>query len=265
MKPFSKHIAIIRHHHHLLYSKVTASVIAAGLIILTAPPVLSDARQLYTTDGVNIRAEADSSSRICTAVSLGTLVTEVGSQGNWIEVKTDDVTGFIYKDFLSEEDPSCSVEVVDEEEVSTEAVPEEKPAAKPEGQDLRQEAISYAQTRLGDKYSQKKRDKEGYADCSSLVRDSYEEVSGIYIGDNTDSQAEMMESYLYPIKSLTEVQAGDIVYHMTKDNHTGIYLGNGRVLHASQTSGNVKITEFAEDSTYWEYGCDAASFCIASK
>ncbi len=244
------------HHQHFpLHKKIAASVIAAGLIILTAPAVRASARQLYTTDGVNIRAKADSTSRICKVVSAGTLVTELDQKGNWIKVKTDDddkVSGYIYKSYLSKDDPSYEIET--EESGTTE---EEK---------IRDQVISYARTRIGDSYSQKKRDQKGFADCSSLVRDSYEDATGICIGDTTVTQTEAMEKYLYPIKSLYEVHAGDLVYHLgKKNNHTGIYLGQGKVLHASMSSGKVKVSSFDEKSDYWDYGCDAVSYCESNQ
>lgn len=61
----------------------------------------------------------------------------------------------------------------------------------------RSRAISYAHTRLGNKYSQARRDQKGYADCSSLVRDAYKSATGKYIGNTTYEQLELMHSYLY--------------------------------------------------------------------
>ncbi len=129
---------------------------------------------------------------------------------------------------------------------------------------FREKALRYAHRHLGDKYSQKKRNKKGYADCSSLVRDAYFKASGVKIGENTTAQFDLMQKYIYPVSSLNQVAVGDLVYHLSgsNENHCGIYLGEGVVLHASQTKKKVKLTSFdLNKSTYWEYGCNAAAYC----
>ncbi|MFQ9750019.1 MAG: C40 family peptidase [Anaerobutyricum soehngenii] len=123
--------------------------------------------------------------------------------------------------------------------------------------------MSYAHTRLGNKYSQARRDQKGYADCSSLVRDAYKSATGKYIGNTTYEQLELMHSYLYSVSSVHNVTVGDLVFHRGGSNHVGIYLGNGKVLHASQTAGKVKISTFSRSSTYWDTGCNAAAYCAS--
>ena len=86
-----------------------------------------------------------------------------------------------------------------------------------------------------------RRNQKGYADCSSLMRDAYKSASGKYIGNTTYEQLELMHSYLYSISSVRQATVGDLVFHQNGSNHVGIYLGNGKVLHASQTAGKVKI------------------------
>ena len=113
-----------------------------------------------------------------------------------------------------------------------------------------------------DKYSQSRRNQKGYADCSSLMRDAYKSASGKYIGNTTYEQLELMHSYLYSISSVRQATVGDLVFHQNGSNHVGIYLGNGKVLHASQTAGKVKISTFSSSSRYWDTGCNAAGYCV---
>ena len=121
---------------------------------------------------------------------------------------------------------------------------------------------SPTQRRVGDKYSQSRRNQKGYADCSSLMRDAYKSASGKYIGNTTYEQLELMHSYLYSISSVRQATVGDLVFHQNGSNHVGIYLGNGKVLHASQTAGKVKISTFSSSSRYWDTGCNAAGYCV---
>lgn len=272
------------------------------------------AREVYTTDGVNVRSRPDSDSEVYFAVSSGTAVTPISTSGNWIQISVDGVVGYIYKDYISdtpghddESAPSsyvnstevnlrkkanshCKIKaVLDEGEtvqilscsgnwtkiqradgmcgfVYSMYLGEKKDAPKKPSREevisqYRASAISYAQTRLGNAYSQEFRDNDGYADCSSLVRDAFLSATGNSIGNTTVSQAETMMNYFYGIGKITDAAPGDLLYHLSGDNHTGIYLGNGEVLHASQKSGFVIVSSYESDSTYWEYGCNAAAYC----
>ncbi len=128
-------------------------------------------------------------------------------------------------------------------------------------------AVEFCEDNLDAKYSQEKRNSEGYFDCSSLMRDAFIEACGLNIGETTYTQTENMADYLYKIDTIYDASYGDILYHLSgeDENHCGIYLGNGRVLNASQTAGKVKIKEYDGDSTYWEYGCKAAAYCYDEK
>ena len=328
------------------------------------------AKQMYATDYVNVRENADGESEVLTTLKPGALVESNDQEGNWIKVEADGISGYVYKSYLvsgysealqtleegtggSIEDEvtitsyinsskvnlrkkagfktkvkktlkkNTKIEILSEKghwvrietsdgdagyvygayvgepdsapakaarkalkssskkknkkaghtkkhkkkkkKKETEVRPAGNydPSSAPKGSGkYRKKAIDYAKGRLGDKYSQKKRDSKGYADCSSLIRDTFENVSDTYVGGDTDSQALTMANYYYKIDSPYDVTVGDLVYHFTGDNHTGIYLGKGKVLHASQSSGKVKISTYEKDCTYWEFGCDAASFCI---
>lgn len=298
------------------------------LLSISIFPTKVFAKQLYTTDGVNLRSEANSSSQVYFAVEAGTAVTKTGQSDNWIQVNVNGTTGFIYKDYLSDNyspeisskestseadttstsktsyvnstevnlrskaNDSCKVKAVlntgdpvtvlghkgNWTKVQTsngqrgyifsiyigEKKQKSEPA-KPSKSDVissyRSGAISYGENHLGDTYSQALRDTKGYADCSSLVRDAFLSATGKFIGDTTVSQSDTMSNYFYSINKITDATPGDLVYHLSSDNHVGIYLGNGKVLHASQKAGTVKISEYDSDNPFWEYGCNAAAYC----
>ena len=65
------------------------------------PVTFVHAQRLYTTDGVNVRAKPNSSSKVLTSVSAGTSVTKTGRSGNWIAVRVNGIKGYIYKSYLS--------------------------------------------------------------------------------------------------------------------------------------------------------------------
>ncbi len=254
-KPYNKYTSVFL--HPAFYRRLLAGLLTACLFwsVILLPALSVSAAVLYTQDEANIRKEPKKDSEKVGALEPSTQVTLLSESGNWIKIRTEEgKEGYIYKDLLGNT-PVETNEEGEKEEV-------EKDSGDTENlTDIREKAISYGQEHLGDTYSQKHRNESGYADCSSLVRDAYEEASGEYIGDDTRTQSDVMNSYFYEITSLRDVEEGDLVYHLSKDNHTGIYLGDGKVLHASKKAGKVVVTEFSLDSDYWEYGCNAASYC----
>lgn len=203
------------------------------------------------TDGVNLRAKPTTKANVKGSLVQGQRVIVVKKGKTWTHVMLGDKTeGYVRNDLLGKIKVDSSM------------------SRKETINAYRETAIAYAKSRLGNTYSQKKRDKAGYADCSSLMRDAFEEAAEIYIGDNTVSQKKKMKKYRTPIKHVFDgVKRGDLVYHLTKEgteNHVGIYLGNGEVLHASKSAGKVIISSFTEKDTLWNYTCKAASFCYDS-
>lgn len=87
-------------------------------------------------------------------------------------------------------------------------------------------------------------------DCSGLVYASFQHF-GISLPHSSHEQAK----YGKIIPSLVELKKGDLVFFYNSYNsrnlitHTGIYLGNGEIIHTSNSSGVVIIS--LENSSYW--------------
>ena len=206
-------------------------------------------RAVITASSVNLRAKPSFSSRVKGSLSAGQAVTVCSTNGSWKKVQTSKgKKGYVYGIYVGKSASSSKTTA--------------KKTTTASSSSYRTKAVSYAKRRVGDKYSQSRRDQKGYADCSSLMRDAYKSASGKYIGNTTYEQLELMHSYLYSISSVRQATVGDLVFHQNGSNHVGIYLGNGKVLHASQTAGKVKISTFSSSSRYWDTGCNAAGYCV---
>jgi cell wall-associated NlpC family hydrolase len=84
-------------------------------------------------------------------------------------------------------------------------------------------------------------------DCSGLVAHVFREGYGITLPRNTYGQSQVGQ----PV-SAEELQPGDLVFYNTLDrpfSHVGIYLGDGRFIHAPKTGSAVRIENLK--STYW--------------
>ena len=84
-------------------------------------------------------------------------------------------------------------------------------------------------------------------DCSGLVAHVYLEAWNIRLPRTTRAQSEKGT----PV-SLAELQAGDLVFYDTLQrpySHVGIYLGDGRFVHAPKAGARVRIENVK--SSYW--------------
>jgi cell wall-associated NlpC family hydrolase len=84
-------------------------------------------------------------------------------------------------------------------------------------------------------------------DCSGLVAHVYLEAWNIRLPRNTSAQSKVGT----PV-SLAELQAGDLVFYDTLKrpfSHVGIYLGDGKFVHAPKTGAQVRVESVK--SAYW--------------
>ena len=93
----------------------------------------------------------------------------------------------------------------------------------------------------------------GY-DCSGLVAHVFEQAWGLELPHNARAQSEIGT----PV-SLAELQPGDLVFYNTQHrafSHVGIYLGNGRFVHAPKTGARVRVEPLR--ARYWMRRFDGA-------
>ena len=107
-------------------------------------------------------------------------------------------------------------------------------------------AVVYAKQMLGKPYMYAGDSPAGF-DCSGLVKYSYGRA-GIWLPRDTKAQHRM--SVLVSMHSLRE---GDLLFfdqEGRKKSHVGIYLGDGRFIHAPSSGGKVRIDSM--NAEYWK-------------
>ena len=123
--------------------------------------------------------------------------------------------------------------------------PPAQPAPAPRAE--RSEALLQALLHLGIDYQYGGKSPTSGFDCSGLVAHIYKEAWGIRLPMNTKGQSQAG----VPV-SLVELQAGDLVFYDTQKrpfSHVGIYLGDGKFVHAPKTGAQVRIESLK--SSYW--------------
>lgn len=87
-------------------------------------------------------------------------------------------------------------------------------------------------------------------DCSGLIQYVYLQSAALYL-PRTVAQMNMLAA---PDVDEDELQAGDLVIFTTRrDNrpsHAGIYVGEGRFVHAASGGGTVRLDELTD--AYWQ-------------
>lgn len=92
-------------------------------------------------------------------------------------------------------------------------------------------------------------------DCSGLVDYIYQHAADIQLPHSSRDMADVNGR---KIRKLTELASGDLVFfgNLRGINHVGVYVGQGRFVHAPNSGGTVRLDDI--DGPYWvdhfEYG-----------
>jgi cell wall-associated NlpC family hydrolase len=112
--------------------------------------------------------------------------------------------------------------------------------------EVAEKAVDYAREMLGRPYKYAGDTPAGF-DCSGLVKYSYGRA-GIAMPRDTQSQHRM--SVLVSTHGLRE---GDLLFfdqEGKKKSHVGMYIGNGRFIHAPSSGGKVRIDSL--NAEFWK-------------
>jgi len=118
----------------------------------------------------------------------------------------------------------------------------------------RSEALLQAVLALGSDYRYGGESPRTGFDCSGLVAHVFEQAWGVHLPHSAEAQSEAG----MPV-SLTELKPGDLVFYNTQHrpfSHVGIYVGDGRFVHAPKTGARVRFERLR--SRYWLSRFDGA-------
>lgn len=202
---------------------------------------------------VNLRSGPGTSYSSVAVVPRNTRLKCTGKSHGWMKVKYKKRTCYISRSFTSTKKSAAAAGGATTNSAS----------ASQTSDSIRGRAIAAARNRIGDLYSQSRRNMPGYADCSSLLRDVFLSVTGVNIGETTNGQIAALSAYKKPLSAL---QAGDILMRIEAgSNHAALYIGNNQYIHASSTRGRVVISTYYPSSSYWTCCYDAAAYCSSRR
>lgn len=91
-------------------------------------------------------------------------------------------------------------------------------------------------------------------DCSGFVRAIYQQTAGLLLPRTASDQAAATDRI-----DKTELKPGDLVFFNTMRrafSHVGIYVGNGKFIHAPKPGGEVRVEDMG--TSYWAKRFDGA-------
>ena len=202
------------------------------------------------TDTLRLRKEATTESGINALLSIGNKVTVLDeSIPGWYKVQYKSSTGYVSAEFVSVETVYSYAESKEEEAARKEAEEAERrrqEAAKKNNNKTSsnkkynapagvsgQSVVDYAVQFVGNPYVWGGTSLTKGADCSGFVMKIYEAY-----GVSLPHSSYKMRSVGYSV-SASDVQPGDIICY---SGHVAIYIGDGKIVHASNKKDGIKIT-----------------------
>ena len=119
----------------------------------------------------------------------------------------------------------------------------------------RERPLIQAMQTLGVKYRLGGRSPDTGFDCSGLVTHVFERAWGVLLPPGTEALSKVGT----PVARLKELQPGDLVFYNTRNrpySHVGIYLGEGRFVHAPRPGAKVRVESL--QTRYWRERFDGA-------
>ncbi|HYP82564.1 C40 family peptidase [Variovorax sp.] len=108
--------------------------------------------------------------------------------------------------------------------------------------------VSAAVGFLGVPYRRGGNSAETGVDCSGLVRTLYDQTLGLVLPRRAEEQAAATEKI-----DRSDLKPGDLVFFNTMRrafSHVGIYIGDGKFIHAPRTGASVRIESL--EGSYWK-------------
>jgi cell wall-associated NlpC family hydrolase len=180
---------------------------------------------------VNIRANPDLSAEILTRLNNGDKVSVFGRSGDWYKIGlSDEKKGWVYSKYLHVKDASVSRGVVEDASVKAENTDASEKIDK---------IIEYAKKLLGVRYVYGGSSPKGF-DCSGFVQYVFKNF-GIKLERTAAGQSKHGEEV-----SKKNLKRGDLVFFDTNGGrnsieHVGIYIGDGKFIHASSGRSTRKV------------------------
>ena len=184
---------------------------------------------ISNSDGLNVRDGASLYSSVLTQIPKGEELEYIETVGEWVKVDIDDNEAYIYSEYVT------VVEKLDTAITMTELLYGQGVS------DVRVELVEYAKQFVGNPYVYGGTSLTKGADCSGFTLSIFKKY-GVKLSHKASVQAKEGKKISY-----SEIQPGDLVFYADSSgtiNHVAIYIGGGKVVHASSPTSGIKISKY---------------------
>ena len=212
--------------------------IKSEYLTTTKPAAASDSTQqttekkqetketVYATAGVNIRAKASADANKIGTLAAGGSITRTGKTSNgWSRVDYNGQTGYIKSDYLTTTKPTVTSNTTASSTSSSSSL----------GQQIADFAVQY----VGYPYVYGGNSLTNGVDCSGFTQQVY-----LHFGYSIPRRASIQATVGTSV-AISDLQPGDLVFYGDSEGvgHVVIYIGNGKVVHASTPSKGIIISD----------------------
>ena len=212
--------------------------IKSEYLTTTKPAAASDSTQqtsekkqetketVYATAGVNIRAKASADAdKIGTLASGGSITRTGKTSSGWSRVDYNGQTGYIKSDYLTTTKPTVTSNTTASSTSSSSSL----------GQQIADFAVQY----VGYPYVYGGNSLTNGVDCSGFTQQVY-----LHFGYSIPRRASIQATVGTSV-AISDLQPGDLVFYGDSEGvgHVVIYIGNGKVVHASTPSKGIIISD----------------------
>lgn len=212
--------------------------IKSEYLTTTKPAAASDSTQqttekkqetketVYATAGVNIRAKASADADKIGTLAAGGSITRTGkTSSGWSRVDYNGQTGYIKSDYLTTIKPTVTSNTTASSTSSSSSL----------GQQIADFAVQY----VGYPYVYGGNSLTNGVDCSGFTQQVY-----LHFGYSIPRRASIQATVGTSV-AISDLQPGDLVFYGDSEGvgHVVIYIGNGKVVHASTPSKGIIISD----------------------
>ncbi len=180
-------------------------------------------------DGLNVRDEPNTESAVLTKVLKGEELEYIETLDGWIHVSIDDEDAYVAAEYVTVEDRLGTAVTMTELRYGVGV------------SDVRVEIVEYAKQFLGNKYVYGGTSLTKGTDCSGFVQSVFKKF-GVKLSRTSQAQSGNGKK----IKA-SDLQPGDLVFYANSSgtvNHVALYIGGGKVIHASSPKSGIKISKY---------------------